>query len=92
MALRLGRARFSPAASATGPVRANPGGSVTPGVRVRFTWAPVRSGPAVARTPPAQPTATYATGSLPGTASTRPSFTRRRRWASASETAMVREP
>lgn len=37
-------------------------------------------------------TATYATGSLPATGSARPSFTSRRRWASASETAMFRDP
>lgn len=37
-------------------------------------------------------TATYVTGSLPGTASAWPSFTRRRRWASASETAMFLDP
>lgn len=91
MALRLGRGSVPPGGfrGGSGPI---PAGAVTPGVRFRFTWAPVRAGLAVARTPPAQPTATYATGALPGTASTRPSFTRRRRWASASETAMVREP
>jgi hypothetical protein len=37
-------------------------------------------------------TATYVTGSLPVTASARPSFTSRRRCASASETAMFRDP
>ncbi len=37
-------------------------------------------------------TATYMTGSLPATASARPSFTRRRRWDSASETAMFLDP
>ncbi len=43
-------------------------------------------------TSPAQSTATYVTGSVPVTASARPSFTSRRRWASASETAMFLEP
>lgn len=37
-------------------------------------------------------TAAYVTGSLPVTASARPCFTSRRRWASASETAMLRDP
>ncbi|GAB7108048.1 hypothetical protein JCM4814A_63620 [Streptomyces phaeofaciens JCM 4814] len=37
-------------------------------------------------------TATYVTGPLPATASARPSFTSRRRWASASETAMFLDP
>ena len=41
---------------------------------------------------PRPQTATYVTGSLPVTASARPSFTSRRRCASASETAMFREP
>lgn len=37
-------------------------------------------------------TATYVTGAPPGTTSARPSFTSRRTWASASDTAMLREP
>lgn len=41
---------------------------------------------------PCRHTAAYVIGSLPATASARPSFTRRRTWASASETAMLREP
>lgn len=34
----------------------------------------------------------YVTGSLPPTVSARPSFTSRRRWDSASDTAIDREP
>lgn len=51
-----------------------------------------RPGRGAAEGQPQVYTATYVTGSLPGTASACPSFTRRRRWASASETAIVREP
>lgn len=78
----------------TGAFGEQPLQGVHEGVAIKGPRPPRANQPAKCRlTPPRTPyTATYVTGSLPVTASARPCFTSRRRCASASETAMVREP
>ncbi|GGW18549.1 hypothetical protein GCM10018980_61070 [Streptomyces capoamus] len=86
----VGRAFTGTTSSVSRTASANLAAAVPRPPRV-FAQPPPWRTPACARPQPGY-TAAYATGSLPGTGSARPSFTRRRRWDSASETAMVREP